>query len=439
MNALKGKTDRQGLTELLLKLEAAGRDGGLTLIKHEEIIILLLREGWIVGLECFPARIDTLLGNMLLLQDKITADDLLHARETGARGNDRIWKSLLDNQACEEGALRETMRQLAGHISFMLLQWGDTRYAFHPEPLPELKNAVLDPLTLSAFLEAGRSNQQAWQAIQEQLPPADAVLAPSAKGMKLRSTGDTGLKPQDLYVLERITGEWTVDKLARRSGLPPLWVADSLVRLQREGCVIHIKKTEDEVTDMPPAEPQGADEEEGVHLDPQLDGILTEMLGGDMAETELPRAIKMAFQCGDEDDLPELQLSEGISGDAAGEGRAPDLSAVIDGFMENNTHIISACLFSADGRLLAEVRSIPDEEKDCRRIANLVYSFLRRYPSPALNRVILDENDRTMMAARLAGDHFLLVAASKDIYLGAINIAVNKLIQLLTEKMAELQ
>jgi|GEM_PF-4231166 len=438
MTVHKGKTDKAGLSKVLAGLENEGRNGGLTLIKQEEIIILLLREGWIVGMECFPARIDTLLGNMLLLQDKITAEDLLRAREAGAKAGERIWKSLLATQACEESELRETMGHLAGHISFTLLQWEDTRFAFHPEPLPELKNAVLDPLPVSDFLEAGRRNQAEWQSLRGQLPPAGVLFVPAAdKPVNFAAPAESGLKPQDLYVFERVSGKWTVEQLMRRAGIPSLWVAKSIVRLVEAGHIV-------------PKEPAGLDAVEGtpdesavlapdasVHLDPQLDEILQEMLGRELAETELPLAIKMAFQCGDEDELPALELAANVTtaaGTADGQP-APDLTALISGFMETSPFLLATCLFSDDGRLLAEVRSAQEEQESCRRIANLVYSFLRHYPVADLNRVILDENNRTLVAFRLGQDHFLLVTASKDVYLGAINIAVNKLAQALTDKM----
>ncbi|MBN2431371.1 MAG: hypothetical protein JXQ27_07840 [Acidobacteria bacterium] len=439
MTVQKGKADNARLSGVLTSLESEGRNGGLTLIKQEEIIILLLREGWIVGLECFPARIDTLLGNMLLLQDMITAEDLLRAREAGAKSGERIWKSLLATQACEESELRETMRHLAGHISFTLLQWEDTRYAFHPEPLPELKNAVLDPLPVSDFLEAGRRYQAEWRSLMEQMPPANALFAPVAeKPVIFRAPMESGLKPKDLYVYERISGKRTMEQLVRRAGIPSLWVAQSMVRLAEEGYIVQMEPSVDSGSERTPEDDAVLDQGFGVHLDPRLDEILQEMLGGDLAETELPLAIKMAFQCGDEDDLPELELAEGVavSPAMAADQPVPDLAGLIRNFMVTSAFLISACLFSDDGRLLAEVKSVQEEQDNCRRIANLIYSFLRRYPAPDLNRIILDENDRTLIVSRLGRDHFLLVAAAKDVYLGAINIAVNKLAQALIDKMA---
>jgi len=443
LSVMKGKLDILGFPEVLNLLGNAKTTGSLTLIKGEEIVIILLKEGDIIGIESFPKKIDTRLGHILLSQGNITKENLHQARDTQLKSMGRIGKILITKKLCDPHIVRTALRELALQLSYRLCHWGFGRYAFHPEVVLESESNCFNPISVEEFLEAARHMEDKWVDLRREISSGNILFFPVrtagqenliSESKKKGSGGTAGmLSISDQYVLTFIDGTLSINELIEKTGLNDFTVYQSLIQFLKRGLVKKIGLRQHNVVQTIDSDQTAPLDSKLDDVDPNFDVILTELVGGNFADPNLPLALKMALQCGEDEMLDEvLQMELGeIEAAVDDDVMVPEFNARLEDFIIHHPFTMTACVFADDGRLKAEALGETVDQKQLRHLKELLATVIRKYPRPGLCRLIIDEEEAIIVMNRNSRGDNVMVIADTTVSMGAVLQWVSKLAQAL--------
>ena len=99
------------------------------------------------------------------------------------------------------------------------------------------------------------------------------------------------------------------------------------------------------------------------------------------------------------------------------------------GFIDSADLALHASIVSDDGEVVAEAHGPDGAPQGTDRLRSTLHALVKSYTRSGLNRVFIDDDESTIVLARLKNRGSLLVVAGKDAPLGAVSIQVGKLLE----------
>jgi predicted regulator of Ras-like GTPase activity (Roadblock/LC7/MglB family) len=141
-------------------------------------------------------------------------------------------------------------------------------------------------------------------------------------------------------------------------------------------------------------------------------------------DMDLHRAVMQALKLHDEIKAQEEYRMSLHDNEKLDEGLESELNA----FINSTDFALHASIVSNDGNVVAEAHGPDGPPQGIGRLRSTLHTLVTSYPRGALNRVFIDEDESTVVLARLRERGSLVVIAGKGAPLGAVSMNVGKLV-----------
>ncbi len=140
---------------------------------------------------------------------------------------------------------------------------------------------------------------------------------------------------------------------------------------------------------------------------------------------DLHRAVMQALKIHDELKLEE-EKRRGRTDSEQGKDDET-LAAALSEFLGSNDFALHAGVLDSDGNIRASV-DVPDGfPEGIEDLRSNLHALMQSHPRGGLNRILIDDNQGTVVLVRLRGGRSLIVVATKDASLGAVTMSVGRL------------
>jgi hypothetical protein len=142
-------------------------------------------------------------------------------------------------------------------------------------------------------------------------------------------------------------------------------------------------------------------------------------------DLDLHRAVMQALKIHD-----ELKIEEETKRSQTNSGQGENdetLAAMLSEFLNSSDFALHASVLDSNGNVRASVDGPDGSPKGIEELQSNLYTLMQSHPRGGLNRILIDDNEGTVVLVRLGGERSLIVVASKDASLGAVTMSVGRL------------
>ncbi|MEE9180872.1 MAG: DUF4388 domain-containing protein [Vicinamibacteria bacterium] len=168
--ALRGTLKDFALPDIFQLIGMQRKTGMLTLESERETVIVLFEGGSVVHADSTVRRLDDLLGNVLVRQNKIRKEDLEQALARQKVSMQRLGYVLTNQGFIESKDLREALSEQVQQIVFRIFRWRDGSYNFDPSKEVDYDRENVIPVTADHILMEGIRRVDEWPIIEKRIP-----------------------------------------------------------------------------------------------------------------------------------------------------------------------------------------------------------------------------------------------------------------------------
>ena len=168
--ALRGTLKDFALPDIFQLIGMQRKTGMLTLESERETVIVLFEGGSVVHADSTVRRLDDLLGNVLVRQNKLRKEDLEQALARQKVSMQRLGYVLTNQGFIESKDLREALSEQVQQIVFRIFRWRDGSYNFDPSAEVDYDRENVIPVTADQILMEGIRRVDEWPIIEKRIP-----------------------------------------------------------------------------------------------------------------------------------------------------------------------------------------------------------------------------------------------------------------------------
>ncbi len=168
--ALRGTLKDFALPDIFQLIGMQRKTGMLTLESERETVIVVFENGSVVHADSTVRRLDDLLGNVLVRQNKLRKEDLEQALARQKVSMQRLGYVLTNQGFIESGDLREALSEQVQQIVFRIFRWRDGSYNFDPSKEVDYDRENVIPVTADQILMEGIRRVDEWPIIEKRIP-----------------------------------------------------------------------------------------------------------------------------------------------------------------------------------------------------------------------------------------------------------------------------
>jgi tetratricopeptide (TPR) repeat protein len=241
--AIKGSLKEASLPDVIQLLFLGRRTGCLAVADGQNFGTIYFNEGQIVAASIVNRR--DRLGDMLVRNDRITADQLARAVDAQVQARDRrLGVILVEQGAITAPELADYVRLQVEEAVYFLFTWTSGTFNFESNVLPDGETGLrINPEML--LLEGARRVDE-WSVIQKKIPSFDLVFTANPEH---GADADAALSPVQQRILTLLDGSRDVQQVVEDSGLVEFEVGQALYGLITAGFV---RRTGTTATTAPP-------------------------------------------------------------------------------------------------------------------------------------------------------------------------------------------
>ncbi len=190
--ALRGTLKDFALPDIFQLIGTQRKTGMLTLESERETVIVVFEDGRVVHADSTVRRLDDLLGNVLVRQNKLRKEDLDQALARQKVSMQRLGYVLTNQGFIESKDLKEALSEQVQQIVFRIFRWRDGTYNFDPSTEVDYDRENVIPVTADHILMEGIRRVDEWPIIEKRIPSLEMSfrqLVPKDK-IRVRQGGD---------------------------------------------------------------------------------------------------------------------------------------------------------------------------------------------------------------------------------------------------------
>jgi hypothetical protein len=182
--AFKGTLKEFKVPDILQLISLQKKTGILTFNSADGFITLIFEEGFIVGIDAFPKKLEMRVGNVFVKQGLISEEMLQRALAIQKRTGQKIGEILTGMGLIDEQTIPEALKTQATQIVLSLFNWKKGEYNFKvleniDEPLKSLQ-----PISVDNLIMEGVQMLDEWPLIKRIIPSDDLIFEPVLLGTK---------------------------------------------------------------------------------------------------------------------------------------------------------------------------------------------------------------------------------------------------------------
>ena len=248
--AFKGTLKDFKVPDILQLISLQKKTGILTFTSSDGFITLIFQNGFIVGVDSFPKKLEMRVGSVLVKQDYISDEMLQRALAIQKRTNQKIGEILLGMGLIGKDTIQESLKTQAVEIVLSLFKWKKGEYNFKVMEYLDDGMRIIEPLSTDNLIMEGVQMLDEWPLIKQVVPDDSMIFEPSpvdsrsieiveeheefpekGKGHKIFLT------ETEANLLKYVNGENTVRDLAELGVFTQYKVYKSLYNLVRKSII----------------------------------------------------------------------------------------------------------------------------------------------------------------------------------------------------------
>lgn len=255
--AFKGTLIEFKVPDILQLVSLQKKTGILTFTSPKGFITLIIEDGMIVGVDAFPRKIETRVGNVLVKQDLISKDMLNRALNIQKKKGKKVGEILIEMKIVENDTIDKALKNQAIEIILSLFKWKRGEYKFKVMPFIEKSMRSLEPIQIDGLIMEGVQMLDEWPLITELVPNEHIIFEPTKVDSKdieiidetvdeLPSSDKVFLSDIEVGLLRHINGQNMVKDFVEMGIFTKYKVYKSLYTLIQKGI---IKRKEKPIVD----------------------------------------------------------------------------------------------------------------------------------------------------------------------------------------------
>jgi len=255
--AFKGTLREFKVPDILQLISLQKKTGILTFNSQEGFITLIFEDGFIIGIDAFPKKLEMRVGNVFVKQEIISEEMLQRALSIQKRTNQKVGEILIGMGLIDEKIIPEVLKIQATQIVLSLFNWKKGEYNFKVLDYIDKELRLLAPIAVDNLIMEGVQMLDEWPLIKKVIPSEDIIFEPVFLGNKkiaMISEYDDDLQSKDsntLYLtetevnlLKHINGKNTVKDIVELGLFTEYKIYKNLFNLANKGLMKKKEKTE---------------------------------------------------------------------------------------------------------------------------------------------------------------------------------------------------
>ncbi len=246
--AFKGTLKEFKVPDILQLISFQRKSGILTFTDEGSFVTLIFENGFIVGVDSFPKKIELRSGSVLVKQDLISEEMLDRALAIQKRTNQKIGEILLSMGLIGESTISEALNIQASETILSLFKWKKGKYNFKVMDVIDSKLKIIDPLPTDNIIMEGVQMLDEWPLITESIPDNGIIFEPlESEDLTVEIIDDhedpkydtekVFLTEGELGVLKHINGKNSVSDLVEMGIFNEYKIYKSIFNLLKKGII----------------------------------------------------------------------------------------------------------------------------------------------------------------------------------------------------------
>jgi len=174
--ALEGTIKDFGLPDIFQLIGLQRKTGLLTLKNEKENVTVTFENGMVVMADSDTKRLEDRLGNVLVKQGKLRADELEESLQTQKATLQRLGHILTTANYITPKDLKDALQVQVSQIVFKVFRWRDGEYHFAPTDSVDYDRENFNPMSADFILMEGIRMVDEWPIIEKKIPSMDIVF-----------------------------------------------------------------------------------------------------------------------------------------------------------------------------------------------------------------------------------------------------------------------
>jgi hypothetical protein len=255
--AFKGTLREFKVPDILQLISLQKKTGILTFNSQEGFITLIFEDGFIIGIDAFPKKLEMRVGNVFVKQEIISEEMLQRALSIQKRTNQKVGEILIGMGLIDEKIIPEVLKIQAIQIVLSLFNWKKGEYNFKVLDYVDKELRLLAPIAVDNLIMEGVQMLDEWPLIKKVIPSEDILFEPVFLGNKkiaLISEYDDDVQSKEantIYMseteanlLKYINGKNTVKDIVELGQFTEYKIYKTLYNLFNKGLMQKKEKTE---------------------------------------------------------------------------------------------------------------------------------------------------------------------------------------------------
>jgi curved DNA-binding protein CbpA len=230
---LKGNLKAYKLTDLLIGIQRGTRTGVLEIVSNGIIKRVYIRNGDMIFAD--SGFQDERLGEMLVLEGKITIEQFNQASERLLETGEKLGKILVDMSCLTPPELYQAVRHQVEKIILNLFTIEEGEFEFKEGPLPTDEVITLI-ISVANIIYRGTKKIESLSYIKEMCPSPETILGLSQDPMDIFQA--ISLEKEDKEILHLINGRDSLNEILSLSPLTDFEILKTISALLRIGIII---------------------------------------------------------------------------------------------------------------------------------------------------------------------------------------------------------
>lgn len=253
--AFKGTLKEFKVPDILQLISLQKKTGILTFTSADGFITLIFENGFIVGVDAFPKKLETRVGHVLVKQDLISDEMLQRALVIQKRTNQKIGEILLSMGLIGENSVVEALENQATEIILSLFKWKKGEYNFTIMTSLDDSLRTIGPIATENLIMEGVQMLDEWPLIKEKIPNDKLIFEPvpiESRNIEIidehddeypeEGGGKIYINESEANILKYINGKNSVKDLVEMGVFTEYKVYKSLYNLIRKSIISSKKK-----------------------------------------------------------------------------------------------------------------------------------------------------------------------------------------------------
>jgi hypothetical protein len=182
--AFKGTLREFKVPDILQLISLQKKTGILTFNSQEGFITLIFEDGFIIGIDAFPKKLEMRVGNVFVKQEIISEEMLQRALSIQKRTNQKVGEILIGMGLIDEKIIPDVLKIQATQIVLSLFNWKKGEYNFKVLDYVDKELRLLTPIAVDSLIMEGVQMLDEWPLIKKVIPSEDIVFEPVFLGNK---------------------------------------------------------------------------------------------------------------------------------------------------------------------------------------------------------------------------------------------------------------